>query len=99
MMKTEADGRRSCPHAPGANLDYSMDWGPALGPGETIFASEWTAEAGIVLTRDSVSQDKRVATVFAGGGVARQNYVLTNKITTSAGRVDSRTITLRCGVR
>lgn len=99
MMKTEADGRSSCPHAPGANLDYSIDWGRALGPGEKVMASEWQADAGIVLSRDSVSASGLVTTVFAAGGVARQAYVLTNKVTTTAGRVDSRTITLRCGVR
>ena len=98
MIKTEPDGKRWTAHAPGSDLDYSVDWSNWLTDGETITDSDWTASAGLTLTRDAVINDT-LATVFAAGGVAEQNYVLTNTITTSVGRVDSRTITLRCRVR
>lgn len=98
MIKIEPDGKRSSPHAPGADLDYSVNWMPWLDSGETIATSDWTASTGITLSRAAVV-GSTMASVFAAGGVAGQSYVLTNTITTSAGRTDSRTITLRCAVR
>jgi hypothetical protein len=98
MIKIDPKGLRYTDHAPGADLDYSVDWSEWLAAGETITGSSWPAVAGLTLSRDQVSGGT-VASVFAAGGVAGQTYVLTNQITTSAGRVDSRTITLNCRVR
>lgn len=98
MMKTEPDGKRWTTHAPGADLDYSVNWSDWLADDETIVDSDWTVTTGITLSR-MLLIGGNLASVFAAGGVEGQNYVLKNTITTSAGRVDSRTITLRCRVR
>ena len=98
MIRTEPDGKRYITHAPGATLDYGVDWSAWLAAGETIQASTWTAEQGITLSRQQVLNGK-VAVAFAAGGIAKRSYVLTNTVTTTDGRTDSRTITLRCGVR
>ena len=97
-IRVEPDGKRWIAHSPGADLDYSVDWSAWLAAGETIAESTWEAQQGITLSRQAVIGGT-VASVFAAGGVAKQSYVLTNTITTSAGRTDSRTITLRCQVR
>lgn len=98
MMKIDPQGRRYTEHAPGADLDYSVDWSEWLAEGETITESSWAAADGITVSRSQVTDDT-VASAFAAGGVAGQQYVLTNTITTTAGRVDSRTITLHCRAR
>lgn len=97
-IRTEPDGKRWAPHAPGAVLDYSVDWTEWLMPGETVSVSNWAASAGITLSRQAVTYGA-VATTFASGGVAGQVYVLTNTVTTTDGRTDSRTIALRCRAR
>lgn len=88
-------------HAPGADLDYGFDWAENgyLEEGETVTNSAWSVQpAGITLTRQQIAQDV-ITSVFAAGGVQGRRYVLTNTITTSAGRIDSRTITLNCKPR
>jgi hypothetical protein len=98
MIRIEPDGRRWIAHAPGSDLDYSVDWSAWMAAGETIVNSAWTATAGITMSRSTVLGGT-LAVAFAAGGVAGQEYVLTNTIATSEGRVDSRTITLRCRPR
>ena len=88
-------------HAPGADLDYGFDWKTNgwLEVGETITASNWSVQpAGITLTRPQIVQGT-VTSVFAGGGVSGRRYVLTNTVTTSAGRTDSRTVNIDCKYR
>ena len=98
MIKIAPNGLRYVTHTPGADLDYSIDWSAWLAAGEKITASEWTAATGISLSRKTVELFK-ITTAFAAGGVAGNDYTLTNTITTSAGRIDSRTITLQCRAR
>jgi hypothetical protein len=97
-----ADGRRVYDHAPGADLDYAVNWGekadgspPWLAETETIVSSGWTASLGISLSNEQVLDDK-VAVTFAAGGEVGKTYTLINTITTSAGRTDSRILTLEC---
>lgn len=88
-------------HAPGADLDYGFDWreNKWLETGETVTNSVWTVQpAGVTLTRQQIVQDA-VTSVFAAGGTNGRQYVLTNTITTSKGRTDSRTIRLNCRPR
>lgn len=76
---------------PNATLDYERDWGPWLaGDGDTIVSSEWIVPDG--LTKDSQSTTTTVATVWLSGGTAGQAYEITNRITTSQGRTDDRSI-------
>lgn len=85
--------------APGANLDFGFDWAGRgwLSAGETITVSTWTGSTGTTLTR--AQNALGVTSVFAAvgtSGVVGVAYQLVNTITTSAGRTDSRTLTLNC---
>lgn len=74
---------------PDAVLDYSIDWTAWLN-GDTISASSWDVPEGIV--KDSDTNDTTSATVWLSGGTAGQSYVLTNHITTAAGRENDATL-------
>jgi len=86
---------------PDAELDYSIDWSLWLATGETISASVWTVPAGITESTDS-NQVKDPAipggtstVIWLHGGTAGEDYEIANKITTSAYRVDERTICVK----
>lgn len=78
---------------PDAVLDYAFDWQYWLAGGETITTSTMTASPGI--TVDSSSNTTNRATVWLSGGNAGQPYTVTNRVVTSLGRTDDRTITIR----
>lgn len=78
---------------PDAVLDFMFDWSLWLSGGETITASTMTASAGINI--DSSSNTTIRATAWLSGGTAGFPYTVTNHITTSLGRQDDRTITVR----
>jgi len=79
---------------PDAVLDYQWDWAAWLETGETITDHEVTATSG--LTVDSTSEDDGAVTVWLSGGTVHQTYTVDCTITTSAGRVDSRSIEIDC---
>jgi hypothetical protein len=74
---------------PDATLDYSVDWSEWLS-GDTIVSSEWFAEPGITIVR--ASNTTQIATVWLSNGSNRAFYIVTNRITTAAGRIDERSI-------
>lgn len=74
---------------PDAVLDYSIDWSDWLGS-DTISTSTWEVDSGI--TEDSNSNTDTVTTIWLSGGTAGKKYELTNRITTTGGRTDDRTI-------
>lgn len=77
---------------PDAVLDFSFDWATNwLEPAETIV--DFTVTTG--LTVDSSAEFDGVVTVWLSGGTAGENYPLTCRIVTSAGRTDDRTMTIR----
>ncbi|MGV1048216.1 MAG: hypothetical protein ACOYD4_06805 [Solirubrobacterales bacterium] len=78
---------------PDATLDYTVDWSQWLGE-DTIDVSDWVVATG--LTEDSATNTTTTATIWLTGGVPGQNYDVTNRITTTGGRVDDRTIRVRC---
>jgi len=80
-------------HAPNAKLDYGFDWTAWLASDETISTSTWTTD---VLTSSSPQITGKVTSVFVEGGVVGTSYKIVNTITTSVGRIDSRTIRLSC---
>ena len=82
---------------PDAILDFSVDWSTWLNEGETITASAWTVPTG--LTLDSSTFDDTGATAWLSGGTHRRTYTVTNRITTSDGRTDDRSLTIRCWSR
>lgn len=84
-------------HAPLSNLDYGLDWTAWLASGETISTSVWSVTDGITLASTLVSGN--ITSVFASGGVVGRVYTLSNTITTSSNRIDTRSITLSCRSR
>jgi fructosamine-3-kinase len=77
---------------PNAVLDYSIDWTRWLA-GDQIAASEWIVASG--LTKMAESKTATSATVWLSGGTAGQSYIVTNRITTAAGRTEDRSFTIR----
>ena len=77
---------------PNAVLDYSVDWTRWLA-GDQIAASEWIIPSG--LTKMADSKTSTSATVWLSGGTAGQWYIVTNRITTAAGRTEDRSFTIR----
>jgi hypothetical protein len=81
-----------------AVLDWGFNWndptavgGPWLEEGETITTSEWIAPDvvdGIVI--DSDTNTTTTTTVWISGGTVGVVYLLTNRITTTGGRIDDR---------
>jgi len=76
---------------PDAVLDYTIDWDDnVLVTGETISTSTWTVPTGI--TKDSDTKTNGTATITLSGGTAGEEYILTNKIVTSASRTYEKSI-------
>ena len=75
-----------------AVLEYRFDWDDNgwLADGEEITASQIIADTGIVV--DSDTNDATSATVWLSGGTVWERYDVTNRITTTGGRTDDRTI-------
>lgn len=76
---------------PDAVLDYQIDWEDWL-DSDTISTSEWTVESGI--TRDSDANTATTTTIWLSGGTAGETYSLTNRIVTTGGRTEDRTMTV-----
>lgn len=72
---------------PDAVLDYTRDWTTYLN-GDAIATSTFIVPAGI--TKDSETNDTTSATVWLSGGADGEYYLVTNRITTAAGRTDDR---------
>ncbi len=77
---------------PQAILDYNIDWNDWLVNGDTISSSSWTLSTGITLQSSSVSNG--ITTAFISGGTIGTIYYATNRVDTTQGRRDERTITL-----
>lgn len=76
---------------PQARLDYVWDWTAWLGD-DTITAATVTAPTGI--TVEPAEHDGQKVTAWISGGDVGHSYEATCHITTTAGRVDDRTISL-----
>lgn len=77
---------------PDAILDFSVDWSRWLA-GDEIAASEWIVASGLTKTSETNSPTK--TTVWLSGGDAGQSYSVTNRITTTGGRTEDRSFTIR----
>lgn len=79
---------------PNEVLDYAIDWTARL-DGDTIAASTWIVPIGI--TRDSDSFSASATTIWLSGGDTgvTAGHVLTNRITTAAGRIMDQSVTIR----
>lgn len=79
---------------PDAVKDYDVDWGAGwLVDDDTISASTWTVPTGITKASDSHTDTR--AKVWISGGTVGSSYVLTNRVTTTQGRTDDRSITIK----
>ncbi|URD62216.1 hypothetical protein M8312_06855 [Sphingomonas sp. KRR8] len=83
---------------PSAVLDYAIDWGRQYLDGDTLVASEWSTSRTDLEVASS-SFDDRISQVKLRGGIAGKVYRVSNHVTTSAGREDSRSLVLRVEVR
>jgi hypothetical protein len=78
---------------PDATLDFSIDWSAWLAKvSDTIQASEWVVPSGIALTNETFSSTKAI--VWVSGGELGRRYELTNRITTSGGRIEDQSIVI-----
>lgn len=75
---------------PLAVLDYTIDWGKWLANGETLNTASWTIPG--VLSSTGAAFSGSTATIFLLGGVSGVSYSVYCVITTTAGRIDKRTI-------
>ena len=90
---------------PSAVLDYVFDWAALtngngasnwLASGETISSTTITRSTGITVNSTSITNTNTSVTVWLSGGTHRTDYNVACKIVTSAGRTDSRNITIQC---
>ncbi len=96
---------------PAARLDYKFDWradtnnhDPAassdyLAAGETISSATVTADTGITVDTDSITDTNTSVTVWLTGGTDGEDYEVVCQIETSDSRTDQRTITIQCRER
>lgn len=78
-------------------LDYGFDWAERLEPGETIVTSTWfinEALPEIELSDESVVSN-RYTLVWISGGAVGERYSVTNRLTTSVGRIYDETARIR----
>lgn len=76
---------------PQETLDYAVDWTRWLLT-DVIVGSTWTVPAGI--TMSSETETAKVATIWLSGGTLGEDYVIVNQITTAAGRISERSMTI-----
>lgn len=77
---------------PDAVLDYKFDWSAWLASGETIDTALVVADTGIVVDSFSIMDSATAVMVWLSGGAATRKYIVTCRITTSAGRIDDRSM-------
>jgi len=79
---------------PDATLDYTFDWSAYLTPlSDVIQSATFVADAPLITSNPS--HTPTAATCFVSGGVAGTQLTLTCRITTTGGRTDDRSITLK----
>lgn len=78
---------------PNDKLDYPMDWVDWLN-GDTVGSSLWTVSpAGLTISSSPApSTFPSYTVVWLEGGTNGQTYIVSNKITTTAGRVKTRSV-------
>lgn len=82
------------PKDPDSTIDYGIDWSSWLASGETISTSAWPDLGDLV--SESESNTTTATAIFISGGVLGATYTLTNRITTSAGRTEDRSMLITC---
>lgn len=80
---------------PQAVVDYTLDWTNFLA-GDTLATSTWLVPDDLTIGTGAKAptNDTTSATVWISDGVAGKAYVIVNRITTTDGRTDDRSIQL-----
>lgn len=87
---------------PSAVVDYAADFANWLSS-DTISVSQWLVNGTLIesdgqtvdgLTVDSSSATTTKSTVWLSAGTEDESYIVTNRITTAAGRVEDRSFKL-----
>lgn len=78
---------------PQAALDYMIDWTKWLAEGDTLFESVFTATPGITIDNFTLSTTQTV--VWLSGGAPGKTYKITNRVTSTQGRVDERSFRVK----
>lgn len=78
---------------PDATLDYGIDWSDWLDSGDTISSVTWVVPTGI--TKTAQSHTDTISMIWLSGGTLGQSYDIVCRITTTGGRIDDRTFTIR----
>ena len=79
---------------PDSVLDYSVDWSAWLA-GDEIASSEWLLEEGADLEKVTDTSTATKTTVWLRAGQEGTTYLVTNRIVTTGGRTDDRTISVK----
>lgn len=77
---------------PAAVVDYSVDWSAWL-DGDALAASSWSVSPASLTDGVAVgatSHTAETATAWLSAGAPGENYTVTNRVTTAAGRTDER---------
>jgi len=74
---------------PQATLDYQFNWSAWL-TSDTISAVTWTVPAGI--TQTAATNTTTTATIWLSAGTVGTRYTIVCRITTTAGRIDERSL-------
>ena len=87
--------------SPDERLDWHHDWTDWMENNDEIYASEWEIDnpAGELTTApllEGPDFDGMITTVFVSGLMLGKSYQLKNIITTTAQRIGTREITIRC---
>lgn len=75
---------------PNATLDFAFDWASWLEDGETLTAETVTATAGATVINDTIDGTRVV--YWLTGGQVGSDVEVTCRVTSSAGRVDERSV-------
>lgn len=87
--------------APDELVDWHQDWTGWLEIGDTIVLSSWAIvpemdSPSSHLSDPAIETGDKITTVFVSGLELGKSYQLRNTITTAAGRIGEREITIRC---
>ena len=79
---------------PNEVLDFDLDWSERLGS-DTISASVWLLSGSGTVVMDSNTHTSTATKLWLSGGTVGETNVLTNRVTTAAGRVMDQSVKLK----
>lgn len=81
---------------PDARLDYTVDWADWLDT-DYIVSAATSVESGLTLYTQAFTST--VHTIWLTGGTVGEEYNVTSRIITNAGRIDDRTFVIKVSER